>query len=376
MQSYHRLGSMFGIEIGLHVSWYIIVFLISVSLATSFFPVQVPGQSTGAYAFLGIVSASLLFVSVVLHELAHSLMAQSFRLHIDRIYLFFFGGISQIDEEGLTPTSEIVMALAGPVFSILLGVVLLMLQSLMGQSVIQSPMVMAVVKYLGQVNLALGLFNLIPGFPLDGGRVMRGIMWWYTGRVDIATWYASRAGKVFGALLAVLGIISMGFGDAGGLWMVFVGIFLYVIAESSFEQFSLKKSLSGKKVRNVVEKNPISVSSSHSVDRLINNYFSHLSIDHLAVVDNKRFLGVVNLDRIARIHPNARHAIKVKDVMVPLAKMPVLASQDSLFFALQKMAQARMDLLPVMKASSFKGVVSRESIIHLLRTSSLREEKG
>ena len=366
MRAYHRLCSVFGIEIGIHVSWYIVFILLAYSLGSDFFPTVLHGEAGLTYALMGIAAAFLLFLSVLAHELSHSFVARFFRLKIDRIYLFFFGGISQIHEDGMSPKSEILMALAGPVFSLLFAFVCAVLASLTDNLAVS-----AVIEYLARINLMLGLFNLLPGFPLDGGRVVRGLVWWKTGRYDVATSYASKSGKFLGVLIGISGLASVLIGDLGGLWMALIGIFLFVMAESSFEQMLLKKSLSSKPVSSVLEKGPLTVHSGLSVERLVDDYFLKLPLDRIPVVDEGRFRGVVELDRIARVRPEVRRSILVKDVMVPAAKIPSLSAHDSLYQALERMSSARVGILPVVDGKRLLGVVTRESLIHFLRVSSL-----
>ncbi|MEK6960010.1 MAG: site-2 protease family protein [Nanoarchaeota archaeon] len=369
MRAYHRLGSVLGIEIGIHVSWYVVFLLLAYSLGSGFFPTVLVGESSLTYSLMGIAASFLLFLSVLAHELSHSFVARFFRLKIDRIYLFFFGGISQIHEDGLSPKSEILMALAGPVFSLVFAFVCAMLAPL-----INSFPVSAVVAYLARINLMLGLFNLLPGFPLDGGRVLRGLVWWKTGRYELATAYASKSGKFLGALMGVSGLVSVLFGDFGGLWMALIGVFLFVMAESSFEQMLLKKSLSSKSVSSILEKNPLTVHSSLPVERLVNEYFLKLPLDRLPVVDDGRFRGVVELDRIVRVRPELRRSILVKDVMVLSDKVPALSPHDSLYAALDRMSSSRVDLLPVIDGRKLLGIVTRESLIHFLRASALMRD--
>lgn len=366
MRAYHRLGSVLGIEIGIHLSWYVIFILLAYSLGSDFFPKTLAGESGLTYSLMGIAAAFLLFLSVLAHELSHSFVARFFRLRIDRIYLFFFGGISQIHEDGLTPKSEILMAAAGPAFSLVFAFICAMLVPF-----IHPFPVSAVVAYLARINLMLGLFNLLPGFPLDGGRVVRGVVWWKTGRYDLATAYASKSGKFLGALMGISGLVTVLFGDFGGLWMALIGVFLFVMAESSFEQMLLKKSLSSKPVSSVLEKSPLTVHSSLPVERLVKEYFLKLPLDHLPVVDDGHFRGVVELDRIVRVRPEVRRSILVKDVMVRSDRVPVLSPHDSLYVALERMSSARVDLLPVIDGKRLLGIVTRESLIHFLRASAL-----
>lgn len=366
MKAYHRLGSVFGIEIGLHVSWYFIFVLLAYSLGAQYFPGILPGASRLEYALMGIVASFLLFLSVLMHEISHSLVARSFRLKIDRIYLFFFGGISQIGEDGISPKSEILMALAGPAFSLVLGACCLSLSSFAGHAAIG-----VVLSYLGSINITLGIFNLLPGFPLDGGRVLRGLVWWKTGSFEVATVYASKSGKFFGLMMVFFGMASVFFGGLGGLWIALIGGFLFMMAESSFEQMLLKRSLSARPVSVIIERRPVHVSPAMPVDRLVKEYFLRRPIENVLVLDKGGFAGVVALDRVVRVRPQLRRSILVKDVMVPAGRVPSLSSEDSLFEALRRMSESRIELLPVIDRGRFTGVITREALVHFLRVSPL-----
>lgn len=362
MRFYHRLGSFGGIEFGVHISWYLIFFLLAFSLGSGFFPMHLPGLSKATYAMLGTLAGLLLFLSVLIHECAHAVVAKGFGLKINRVFLFFFGGVSNIDEEGLSPRAEIWMASAGPICSLVLGFLFSQWASLSS-----SPYIISIMTYLSQSNFMLGLFNLIPGFPMDGGRIMRGILWACTGRIEFATWYATRAGKIVGCLLIILGGLSILFGDGGGVWLILLGIFLFMIAESSFEELLVRVSLSDKTVQEVIDVNPIIVSPDKTIEALVKKYFLRLPYEHIPVMDHKRFLGVVSLTLIRKVQPSLRSTITVSKLMIPASRIPVLKEKSSLLFALQEMVKHGVDVLPVMKSAHLKGVVTRESVVHFLQ---------
>ncbi|HEV2457374.1 MAG TPA: site-2 protease family protein, partial [Ktedonobacterales bacterium] len=233
-----RIARIAGIDIDANVSWLVIVVLLTFSLAVSWFPVTVRGQSTLTYWVLGFIAALLLFVSVLLHELAHSLVARARGLPVKSITLFIFGGVSNLEREPQSPGVEFQMAIVGPLTSIVIGVVAFVAGRLIGSNAI---LVAAVLGYLGFTNLLLGIFNLIPGFPLDGGRVLRSILWKVTGSLRRATRAAALVGQVIGYLLIFLGIFLFFGGDfVNGLWFGFIGWFLLQAAQAANSQVMLE----------------------------------------------------------------------------------------------------------------------------------------
>jgi Zn-dependent protease len=231
MSSSLSLGTIAGIRINLNMSWIIIFALLSFSLATAELPGSASGYGLGAYWIAGIVCTLLFFASVLLHELGHSLVARARGLRVSSITLFFFGGVSNLEQEPHSPGDEFVIAVIGPLISLLLGAILLPLGLAVGPN---QTLVAAVLVYLGASNLLLGAFNLIPAFPLDGGRVLRAILWRATGNLGKATTWAARAGLGFGALFIVVGVVEIFSGNVlGGIWMAFIGAFLLLAAQSA-----------------------------------------------------------------------------------------------------------------------------------------------
>jgi Zn-dependent protease len=235
-----RIGKIAGIDIDIHVSWIIIVVLLTVSLATGWFPQLYAGWSTPTYWLIAFLSSLLLFVSVLLHELAHSLVARRRGLPVKSITLFIFGGVSNIEMEPGTPGIEFQMAFVGPLTSLLIGAICFLLQVPLRGS--NSPLE-GILFYLAVTNILLGFFNLIPGFPLDGGRVLRSIIWRITGNLQQATRVASLTGQFIAYLFILLGIWIFFVGDIlDGIWLGFIGWFLLSAAQSANAQSMRNKS--------------------------------------------------------------------------------------------------------------------------------------
>ncbi len=249
MRSQINLGRVFGIKIGLHYSWLIIAFLIVFSLSAQFHAGN-PEWGDGVILALAVLTAILFFVSLLLHELAHSVVAKSRGLPVREITLFALGGVSQIEQEPASAKTEFWMALVGPLTSACIGLVCLALRGLAGAA--SSPAV-AMVSWLGYINLALAAFNMIPGYPLDGGRILRSLIWWKTGNMERSTRIAARAGQVVALVFIGVGILQFFAGAGiGGLWMAFIGWFLLQAAGESYLQVGLKRAIEGVRVGDVM----------------------------------------------------------------------------------------------------------------------------
>src|SRR5437667_908185 len=271
-----RIGKIAGIDIDIHVSWMIILVLLTVSLATGWFPQLYPGWSTATYWLIAFLSSLLLFVSVLLHELAHSLVARRRGLPVKSITLFIFGGVSNIEREPTSPGVEFQMAVVGPLTSLLIGIVCFLLQLPLRGS--NSPLE-GILTYLAVTNVLLGIFNLIPGFPLDGGRVLRSIIWKVTGSLQKATRAAAIIGQVIAFLFILWGIWQFFGGNVlNGFWIGFIGWFLLVSAQSANSQVMLQSVFRGVTVGEVMNRAPIMVPADISLQKLVDDYFLRYGI--------------------------------------------------------------------------------------------------
>ena len=252
------LGKVLGIPIQLHVSWFLIAILITWTLASGYFPQEYPGWQAATYWLVGAVTAALFFASVLIHELAHSVLALREKVPVKSITLFIFGGVAQIGSEPPTAGAEFRIAIAGPVSSLGLAAIFGGLGAALGDSAVLA----APLAYLGRINLMLAVFNMIPGFPLDGGRVLRAALWALGGNFQNATKWASRAGRAvaYGFILVGVGQVLLGGGLLNGLWIVFIGWFLNNAAESSYQQVVL---------RDIAERLPVSRRQWSTVKNLV-----------------------------------------------------------------------------------------------------------
>lgn len=367
-----KVGRIFGIDIYLHYSWFLIFLLLAYALATSFFPHYFPNLTRLEYYGIGAASSLLLFVSVLLHELSHSLVAKARNIEISKISLFFFGGIAHMSEKGITAPTELMMALAGPGFSLLFaGLCFALLQ-------ITAPYlyIYATLFYLARINLILAIFNLVPGFPLDGGRAFRAIIWMITGNYEKSTYIASRGGKFFGGVLIFLGIFNIVFGNFGGLWLLLIGGFLYFLAEMSYEQVIIKKSLFRIPVHRIMLKRFASVGPEMTIDSAISRVFVNANQEVFPVMQGKNFLGIVNLEKIREIPVAMRAKMKIKSIMKSKTLVKKIKSTSNLYDALLHMAKKNVALLPVIEKGRLVGILTRDAILKFVRLTLGRRKKS
>ena len=283
IQGAWKIGTIMGIPIRVHFTWFIVFGLITWSLSSRYFPVAAPDLPIASYWVKGVLAALLLFASVAFHELAHSYVAQKYKLSIESITLFIFGGVAQMKGESPHPKAEFWIAIAGPLSSFFLSAFffILMMNTLGGAK--------ALFFYLAQINLILGAFNLIPGFPMDGGRVLRAAIWSKTKNFYYATQKASSIGRMIALFFIFSGIFSLFTRMSGGLWLMLIGWFLYTTAQSSYQQSTLQESLSGIKVGDIMVKDIVTVSSSLTVDEAVNGYFLRYGYGGFPIIEARNF---------------------------------------------------------------------------------------
>ena len=359
-----HLGKIAGIDIYIHFSWLIIFVFLTWSLATGWFPQLYPGWSTATYWLVSAVAALLLFVSVLLHELAHSLVARARGLPVKNITLFIFGGVSNIQQEPTSPGVEFQMAVVGPVVSLLIGVVayLLMLPLRGSNSPLQG-----ILFYLGVTNILLGIFNLIPGFPLDGGRVLRSIVWKASGSLLLATRVATIVGQIIAYLFILLGIwLFFGGSVLNGIWFGFIGWFLLSSAQSANSQVMLESMFRGVTVGEVMNTKPTTVPANISLQKLVDEYFLPYGLRSALVMQADQLAGLITLSDIRHVPREQWAQVPVGHAMVPLDRLHVVQPQQSLNEVLPLMAGRDVNQLPVVQNGVLVGVLSRDAIVRFL----------
>ena len=359
-----RIGKIAGIDIDIHVSWIIILVFLTVSLATGWFPQLYPGWSTATYWLIAFLSSLLLFVSVLLHELAHSLVARRRGLPVKSITLFIFGGVSNIEREPQSPGVEFQIAFVGPLTSLVIGAICFLLQVPLRGS--NSPLE-GILFYLAVTNILLGVFNLIPGFPLDGGRVLRSIVWRLTGNLRLATRVAAMTGQIIAYLLILLGIWIFFVGDIlDGIWFGFIGWFLLSAAQSANAQGMLTSVLSGVTVGEVMNPKPATVPADISLQQLVDAYFLPGGLRYALVMQADHLVGLMTLGDIRHIPREQWGQVPVSTAMIPLSRLHVVTPQQSLSDVLPLMAGRDVNQLPVLENDALVGILSRDAIVHYL----------
>ena len=373
MQAQIKLGRVFGIRIGLHYSWIIIAILIVFSLAQQFTLVHRdwgPGVVWGT----AMLTALLFFICIVLHELGHSVVAQSRGIRVPSIVLFALGGVSQMERESPDAKTEFWMALAGPLVSFVLGFVCLGLAHLTGWQGGLSPAtppLAAMLGWLGIINFTLGVFNLIPAYPLDGGRVFRAAAWWGTHSIERATRVASTVGQAFAFLFILYGLWRFFRGEGfAGLWIAFIGWFLLDAARSSRIQVEIMHALGGIKVGDVMERNCAIVDATTNLQTLVDEHLLRTGQRCFIVQKEGQLAGLITPADISRVERRMWPLTTVEQAMRPAAQLRIVSPETPVVQALETMARENINQLPVASDGHLEGVLSRGHLLEILRTRS------
>jgi Zn-dependent protease/predicted transcriptional regulator len=364
------IGKIFGISIKLHFSWFFIFALITWTLAGVYFPTTYPSWSLAMKIGAGLLTSLLFFASVLIHELCHSIVALHEGIHIESITLFFLGGVSQMTGEPKTAGDEFRMAAAGPFSSLVLGGIFIGIYfALHHSSVLSYQFGAAVAYYLGLINLLLGVFNLIPGFPLDGGRVFRSIIWWRTKNLQSATRIASVIGRGFGFLFILGGIYLVFTGNfLNGVWIALIGWFLESAASGSYQQLLLQDILKGHTASEIMSRDCMVISPEITVERLVNKNIMTSGRRCFPVASNDHVEGLMTLYNVRSIPQNAWSTTQVRNAMTPLDKVKAVSPNEDLNTVLQILTQNDINQVPVVSENQIVGIVARDNIINFINT--------
>ncbi len=348
-----HIFSIDGIAIKLHYSWFIIFILLWYSLSAEFFPHFFQGLSAISYANMGLIAAILLFLSVLAHELMHSVVAKSMNIDVKTITLFFFGGIANISTEKLKPKTEFWIAISGPILSIYLGILFLFISMIVKNNSFLFP----ITFYIYQINFILGIFNLIPGYPLDGGRVLRSILHKITGNLLKATYIAAKAGKFFAGLMIFIGLLGF-FAGVNLFWFIILGVFLYYVAGMSYENTLIMDVLQGVSLNKIISK-ANTIKSSEKVIKLIeNNYVKGKEI--FIVTKNNKYAGILNVNDLSKQPKKTWNSITADKLKINVKT--INSKQDSLK-AFKLISENKVNAIAVVDKGKIKGIINMNSII-------------
>ncbi len=364
-----KLFKIFGIEIRLDYSWFIVFALFSYYFGFFYFPEVLPSVSKGMLALITIVTVLLFFASVLVHEMSHSLVARSKGIPVERITLFLFGGMAQIEKEPETPFNEFIMAIAGPAASIVLGIFFGIIWFFSrGYAPVEEPF-----RYLALINMILAVFNLLPGYPLDGGRVLRSIIWKSTGNFERATFIASTAGRILGFMMIAAGVFFIFMGNFSGLWLAFIGWFLQSSAQSGYQQTVFETSVKGIKVEEVMNQNVIIVTRDITLQELVDDYFMKYRFGRFPVIENKKnqkLIGVVSIHDVKEIPKEEWSDTWVGSVVKKISEEEKVDVSMEISGAIKRMIKNDLGHLVVMSGDKLQGIITKSDVLHFMKVHS------
>ncbi|MGA2410105.1 MAG: site-2 protease family protein [Candidatus Binataceae bacterium] len=351
-----------GVQIAIDFSWLIIFVLVLWSLSAGYFPALHPGYPASEYWLAGAVGTFLFFSSIVIHELSHAVVGNHLGQPVDRISLFIFGGMAHLGHEPSDPNAELKIAAAGPITSIVLGLIFLWIARIIGPAG-NYPMWSSVFQYLGFINIALALFNLLPGFPLDGGRILRAFEWRRTGNFRLATARAADWGRGIAYGLIALGALEIFTGSLmGGLWLIFIALFLKGAASSSYQSIVMEQVLGGGRVNEIMVHHPETVDANTTVAESVSQHFMHHGYGGFPVLDNDAPAGIISLRQVRDCPPAERAVRKVSEVMRKREPAIEIASTATISEALRQMSEADIGRLLVIQQGRLAGLITRSAI--------------
>ena len=357
-----------GIQVAIDYSWLIIFALILWSLASGYFPAKYPGYSTGSYWLVGLVATILFFGSVLAHELCHAAMGNRLGEEVHRITLFIFGGMAELEHEPKSGLDELKIAAVGPLSSLVMaGIFWLIARGVAATPA--TPLWQSVFSYLAFINLALALFNLLPGFPLDGGRLVRAALWMHWGDLRRATAAAADWGNTIAWGLIAFGVLQIFAGVLiGGLWLIFIGLFLRGAASSSYQNMMVGQALSGACVREIMVRDPLVLGPDETVASAIENYFLRCGFGGFPVATDGKVLGVLTLAQVRECPASERASRRISEIMRPADRTIEIAPSASVIDAIQQMATADIGRLLVVDEGKLVGLITRTGVTRYLHT--------
>jgi CBS domain-containing protein len=361
------VGKIMGVEIRLHYTWFIIFILITWTLAVFYMPFQYPGLTNDVYWITGFVSSIILFSSVLFHELFHTYFALRKGIPVPNITLFLFGGVTQIAEEPQDPDFELRMAFAGPASSFLLSLIFGLIWLVAVQFNLPV-IIIAPLNYGWLINALLGGFNLIPAFPMDGGRILRAGIWKAKKDMVVATRMASRAGETISYLFIFFGLFLIIFdGFISGLWFILIGWFIKSGAEASLKQTVISQALSGVDVGDIMTKEVHTIAPNTSILDVVENYFYKYKHGGFPVVEDGNLLGMLTTQDVRAVAKERWGELKAKDIMTSSEKLVKTQPEEPVVDAFLKLSKRDIGRLPVVKDGKLVGIISRSDVMHMIR---------
>jgi Zn-dependent protease/predicted transcriptional regulator len=370
VQAQVKLGRVSGILIGLHYSWFIIAFLIALSLVDHFHAVNRVWSEAVVWAAAG-VTAVLFFVALLLHELAHSLVAKSRGLRVRAITLFALGGVSQIESEAPDAKTEFWIAIVGPLTSLVIGLVLLGIARLTGweRGLEPASPVVAVLLWLGYINVMLAAFNMVPGYPLDGGRVLRAVIWWATHNQERSTRRASQVGQVVAFIFILIGLLGVFRGQGiNGLWLAFIGWFLLDASRASYAQAVIAVGLRDRRVGDLMDRDCPTVEAHLNVQDFVDEYLLRSARRCYVVVRDKQVAGLITPNEVRGVPRDQWAQTSLQSVMRAVGQLQTVAPDTPALQALEVMSRNDINQLPVVSNGHLEGVFSRGHVLRVLQT--------
>jgi Zn-dependent protease/predicted transcriptional regulator len=358
-----ELFKLLGFTVSIDASWGIILFLVVWTLAQGAFPAYYPDLSMQTYWLMGIIGALGLFLSIIIHEFSHALVARKYGLNIKGITLFIFGGVAEMKEEPDKPKTEFLMAIAGPITSLVLSLLFGMLHQAATAAELSVP-VIGILGYLSAINMLLALFNMVPAFPTDGGRVLRSIFWWIKGDIRWATLMASRISVFFAMIIVFTGFIHMIEGNVvGGIWWVLIGSFLFSASNASYQSLVIKQSFRGKSVREFMNPNPVSVPSSITLQAFVDDYLYHYHYKMFPVTHKDEFSGFITLKLLKSIPHEEWQRVKVSEVAQKLSPGNTLPAKTPVQDALRIMNESGISRMLVTDKGKVIGMITLKDLL-------------
>jgi len=356
-----KVARLFGINVEIDISWFIVFFLFSFTLAGNYFPQQIPGLAETVYWLLGFGVTILFFVSVLVHELSHSLVAIKEGIPIKTITLFIFGGVAQLQEEPKNPTAELRITVAGPLASLgmaaLFGLVYLLAPA--GQPLTEG------LAFLARINLIVAVFNLIPAFPLDGGRIMRAFLWRRWDNLLRATKIAVTTGSFLAFFVMALGFLSLFQGSAWGLWYIILGWIIFQAGQRSYGQVAMQDILSGIKIAEVMSEDVKVVPADHTIEELVSMFYRH-KFGAFPIIEDNNLKGLVTMNQVKDVEQRKWAFTRVREIMTPLKDCIIMKPGDEAVEAMMKMASKGEGRVLVIEDGELAGILSNTDMMRLI----------